>query len=48
MDKHERDNWKKVKEALEKNGKTDNFFYTRAVAIVAGNKDPLNLDSLES
>ena len=48
MDKKEIDNWKKVKETLEKNGKTDNFFYTRAVAILAGNKDPLNLDSLES
>jgi len=48
MDKQERDNWQKVKETLEKTGKTDNFFYTRAVAIVAGNKDPLNLNSLES
>lgn len=48
MDKQERENWKKVKETLERNNKTDNFFYTRAVAIVAGQKDPLNLDSLES
>jgi len=48
MDKQERDNWKKVKETLEKNNKTDIFFYKRAVAIVAGQKDPLNLDSLES
>jgi len=48
MDKKEIDNWQKVKERLEESGKTDCMFYTRAVAIVAGNKDPLNLDSLES
>jgi len=48
MDKQEKDNWKKIKETLEKNGNTDNFFYTRALAIVDGKKDPLNLDSLES
>jgi hypothetical protein len=41
MDKHEIDNWKKVKEALEKADKTDSMFYKRAVAIIAGKKDPL-------
>ena len=41
MDKHEIENWKKVKEALEKADKTDCMFYKRAVAIIAGKKDPL-------
>lgn len=41
MDKHERDNWVKVKEALEKANKTDSYFYQRAVAIIAGKPDPL-------
>jgi len=41
MDKHEKDNWKKVKEALEKADKTDSYFYTRAVAILEGKPDPL-------
>ncbi len=41
MDKHELDNWKKVKEALEKADKTDCYFYKRAVAIVEGKPDPL-------
>jgi len=41
MDKTERDNWAKVKAALEAAGKTDCYFYKRAVAIVAGKPDPL-------
>ena len=41
MDKHELDNWKKIKEALEKADKTDCYFYKRAVAIVNGKSDPL-------
>jgi len=41
MDKYELDNWKKVKEALEKADKTDCYFYKRAVAIVEGKPDPL-------
>ena len=42
MDKHELDNWKKVKEALEKADKTDCYFYKRAVAIIQGKPDPLD------
>ena len=42
MDKTEIDNWLKVKEALEEAGKTDSFYYKRAVAIVAGENDPLD------
>jgi len=41
MDKHELDNWKKVKEALEKADKTDCYFYNRAVAIIQSKPDPL-------
>lgn len=41
MDKTELENWKKIKEALEQAGKTDSFFYKRAVDIVGGKPDPL-------
>jgi len=41
MDKRERDNWKKVKEALEEADKTDTYYYKRAVAILEGEQDPL-------
>ena len=33
------ENWKKVKEALEKAGKTDSYFYQRAVAILTTGRD---------
>ena len=42
MDSRTFENWQKVKEALEKAGKTDSMFYRRAVAIVAGKRDPLD------
>lgn len=42
MDNTERDNWCKVKEALEEAGKTDSYFYKRAVAIANGLPDPLD------
>ena len=41
MSTEERDNWLKVKQALEKAGKTDCYYYTRAVAIVEGGDDPI-------
>jgi hypothetical protein len=41
MDSHTYENWKKIKEALEKCGKTDCMFYKRAVIILAGKPDPL-------
>ena len=41
MSKEERDNWKKIKVALEEADKTDCYFYRRAVAICEGKKDPL-------
>lgn len=41
MDDRIRKNWAKIKKALEQAGKTDCFFYTRAVEILAGRPDPL-------
>jgi hypothetical protein len=41
MNKAEKENWKKIKVALEEAGKTDCYFYKRAVAICKGNEDPL-------
>ena len=41
MDKHTRDNWRKVKKALEAAGKTDCWYYRRAIAIERTGKDPL-------
>jgi hypothetical protein len=40
MDQHTKDNWRKVKDALEAAGKTDCFFYKRACAICRGQRDP--------
>ena len=41
MNKAERKNWEKIKVALEEAGKTDSYFYRRAVAICNGDEDPL-------
>lgn len=41
MDKTELENWGRVKEALEEAGKTDNYYYKRAVAICSGSPDPM-------
>lgn len=41
MDKRERENWEKVKVALEEADKTDSMFYKRAKAISEGKPDPL-------
>ena len=41
MDNKELENWQRVKNALEKAGKTDTFYYKRAVAILEGKPDPL-------
>jgi hypothetical protein len=35
-------NWVKIKETFEENGTTDNYFYKRACAIVAGKPDPMD------
>ncbi len=40
MDTETYENWVRVKEALEAAGKTDSFFYKRAVYIVQNRRDP--------
>jgi hypothetical protein len=40
MDERTRDNWEKVKAALEAAGKTDCYFYQRACVAAATGKDP--------
>jgi hypothetical protein len=42
MDQHTYNNWVKIKNTFEESGNTDNLFYKRACAIVAGNPDPLD------
>ena len=42
MNQEERDNWEKVKTALEEADKTDFYFYRRAVAICEGDEDPMD------
>lgn len=39
------DNWVRIKRALEKAGKTDSFFYRRAITILRGRPDPLTKTS---
>lgn len=41
MDRYTLENWRKIKRALEKAGKTDSMFYQRAVLVLAGKRDPL-------
>ena len=36
----EKANWQKIKDVMEEKGTTDNMFYKRACAIVAGQPDP--------
>ena len=40
MDAETRANWLKIKKALEKAGKIDNWYYKRAIKILAGKPDP--------
>jgi len=39
MEPYVRENWKKIKVALEQAGKTDCMFYKRAATIAAGGED---------
>ena len=41
MDPKTKENWAKVKAALETANKTETYFYKRAVVICNGEKDPL-------
>jgi hypothetical protein len=40
MNDHTKQNWQKVKDALEAAGKTDSMFYRRAVSILTTGHDP--------
>lgn len=42
MNDHTKENWQKVKDALEAAGKTDSMFYRRAVSILSTGHDPLD------
>lgn len=42
MDGQTRENWRKIRDALEAAGKTDNHYYRRALAILAGMPDPFD------
>jgi GH15 family glucan-1,4-alpha-glucosidase len=39
MDKTTRENWEKIKKHLEKIGETNNLYYRRACALLAGMPD---------
>jgi len=41
MDAHNLENWKKIKEAMEASGNTNNMYYSRACAILRSGKDPM-------
>ena len=41
MKPQELENWQRIKDAMEESGQTDNYYYKRAVAIVAGKEDPI-------
>ena len=41
MDKETRENWAKIEKALRAAGKTDTFFYKRALAILETGVDPM-------
>jgi len=41
VDAQTRENWQRIKAALESAGKTDCYFYRRAVVICNGGNDPM-------
>lgn len=41
LDQHTRENWQRIKEALEAAGKTNCYFYKRAISILVYGVDPL-------
>jgi hypothetical protein len=42
MEQETRANWQRIKDVLEAAGKTDNHYYRRALAILAGKPDPFD------
>jgi hypothetical protein len=47
MDPETLENWRKIKAALEKAGKTDCDYYRRAVVILRGHPDPWRPPSIK-
>ena len=41
MQKDELANWERIKDYMEEMSTTENYFYKRAVAIIAGQDDPM-------
>jgi len=41
MDSDTRKNWERIKQALENAGKTDCYYYKRAISILVYGTDPL-------
>jgi len=48
MNHQTRENWRKIKQALESAGKTDCHFYHRAVVICNGGNDPMDQRSFST
>lgn len=42
MDPDTLNNWRKIRDHMERVGKTDNHYYRRAIAILAGKPDPFD------
>lgn len=42
MDDRTRENWRRIRDTMEAAGKTDNHYYRRALAILAGRPDPFD------
>jgi hypothetical protein len=42
MDPDTLNNWRKIRDYMERVGKTDNHYYRRAVAILQGRPDPFD------
>jgi hypothetical protein len=43
VNRNELENWRKIQIAMAKSGKTDNWYFKRATAILSGFPDPLPL-----
>jgi len=43
VNRNELENWRKIQTAMAKSGKTDNWYFKRATAILSGFPDPLPL-----
>jgi hypothetical protein len=42
MDRDTLENWRKIRDHLERVGQTENHYYRRALAILAGMPDPFD------